>query len=99
MIFQMVAGDTLRLHPLPGLGVEEQGVQLLHLRTGQNELCRHEVGVGSGGREPEAAGVRSEAGVEAVGDEGVISTPISLMTSYRSSAAAAALPSSRVKSA
>ena len=70
MIFQMVAGDTLRLHPLPGLGVEEQGVQLLHLRTGQNELCSHDVGVGSGGREPEAAGVRSEAGVEAVGDEG-----------------------------
>ena len=30
-----------------------------------------EVGsIGSGGREPEAAGVRSEAGVEAVGDEG-----------------------------
>ena len=70
MIFQMVAGDTLRLHPLPGFGVEEQGVQLLHLRTGQNEPCSYKMGVGSGGREPEAAGVSSEAGVEAVGDEG-----------------------------
>ncbi len=89
MIFQMVPGDPLGLHPLPGLGVEEQGVQLLHMGPGLHQLCRHDVGVGRGGRELEAAGVRGQAGVQAVGDVGVISTPMAQITSYSSSAAAA----------
>ena len=62
----MVAGNALGLHALTGLGIEQQGVQLLHMATRLNELCRHDVGVCRGGREPEAAGVGCKAGVKAV---------------------------------
>ena len=68
MIFQMVARDPLRLHPLAGLGVEEQRIQLFHPRPCFHQFGRHDVGAGRGGREPEAAGVRGQTGIEAVGD-------------------------------
>lgn len=99
MIFQMVAGDPLGFHPLPGLGVKQQGVQLLHMGTGLHQLGSSDVGAGLGGRELEAAGIRGQAGIQAIGNVGVISTCMAQITSYSSSAAAAALPSSSVNSA
>ena len=70
MIFQMVAGDSLGFHPLPGLGVKQQGVQLLHMGTGLHQLGSSDVGAGLGGREPEAAGIRGQAGIQAIGNVG-----------------------------
>ena len=71
----MVAGDALGLHAGTGLGVEEQGVQLLHMTAGFNKLCRHRVGVSCGGGELEAAGVGGNAGVQAVRNVGGDSHP------------------------
>ena len=64
----MVACDALRFHALTGLGIEQQGVQLLHMTARLNELCRHKVGVGRGGGKAEASRVGGKAGVQAVRD-------------------------------